>query len=77
MDSIKLVLTIAASKQWEVHPMDVKSSFLPDDLEEEIYMNRPKGYINDSSLVCRLRKSLDGIKISPMEWHGKMIPSYC
>ena len=76
MDSIKMVLTTAASKQWEVHHMDVKSAFLHGDLEEEIYMNRPKGYINDSSLVCKLRKSMDGIKISPMEWYAKMIPSY-
>ena len=77
MDSIRLVLAIAALKKWEVYHMDVKSSFLHGDLEEEIYMKRTKGYISDSSLVCRLRKSLDGIKISPMERYAKMIPSYC
>ena len=38
MDSIKLVLAVAASKRWEVHHMDVKSSFLHGDLEEEFYM---------------------------------------
>ena len=38
MDSIRLVLAIAASKQWEVHHMDVKTAFLHGDLKEEIYM---------------------------------------
>ena len=38
MDSIRLVLSIAASKQWEVHHMDVKSAFLHGDMKEEIYM---------------------------------------
>ena len=39
MDSIRLVLAIAASKRWEVHHMDVKSDFIHGDINEEIYMN--------------------------------------
>ena len=46
MDSIRPVLAIAASKRWEVHHMDVKSAFLHGDLEEEIYMKQPQGFIN-------------------------------
>ena len=38
MDSIKLVLVFIASKQWEVHHMDVKSAFIHGDIKEEIYM---------------------------------------
>ena len=41
MDSIRLVLAIAASKHWEVHHMDVKSVFLHGNLQEEIYMMKP------------------------------------
>ena len=41
MDSIRLVLAIVASKQWEVHHMDVKISFLDGDMKEEIYMQQP------------------------------------
>ena len=51
MDSIRMVLAIVASKSWEVHHMDVKSAFLHGDLEEEIYMKQPEGFINDASLV--------------------------
>ena len=41
MDSIRLSLAMAASKQWEVHHMDVKCSFLNADLNNDIYMNKP------------------------------------
>jgi hypothetical protein len=40
-DSIRLELSITASKGWEVHQMDVKNAFLHDDLSEEIYMEKP------------------------------------
>ena len=68
MDSIRLVLAIAASRRWEVHHMDVKISFLHGDLEEEIYMKQPEGFIDDPFLVCRLRKSLYGLKQAPRAW---------
>jgi hypothetical protein len=62
MDSIRLALSIAASKGWEVHQMDMKNAFLHGDLSEEIYMEQPQGFMQDSSLVCRLKKSLYGLK---------------
>jgi hypothetical protein len=63
MNSIYLVLALVASHKWEVHQMDVKSAFLHGDLQEEIYMEQPPGYVhNDSSLVCHLKKSLYGLK---------------
>ena len=40
MDSIRIVLAIAASKQWEVHHMDVKSSIILGDMKEEIYLQQ-------------------------------------
>eukprot|EP00253_Pinus_taeda_P004413 PITA_04413 len=66
MNSIHLVLSLAASFKWEVHQMDVKSSFLHGDLHEETYMEQSTGFIQtDSSLVCRLKKSLYGLKQAP------------
>jgi hypothetical protein len=53
--------------------MDVKSSFLHGDLQEEIFMEQPLGYIqNDSSLVYYLKKSLYGLKQAPQAWYAKM-----
>eukprot|EP00253_Pinus_taeda_P015470 PITA_15470 len=73
MNSIRLVLSLAASLKWEVHQMDVKSAFLHGDLHEEIYMEQPIAFIQtDSSLVCRLKKSLYGLKQAPRAWYAKM-----
>ena len=65
MDSIRLVLAVIASKRWEVHNMDVKSAFLHGDLKEEIYMKQIEGCFEDSSLVCKLRKLVYGLKQTP------------
>eukprot|EP00253_Pinus_taeda_P002954 PITA_02954 len=73
MNSIRLVLSLAASLKWEVHQMGVKSAFLHGDLHEEIYMEQPIGFIQtDSSLVCRLKKSLYGLKQAPRAWYAQM-----
>lgn len=62
MDSIRLALAIAAENRWEIHHMDMKNAFLCGDFEEEIYMEQPQGYAHDSSLVCKLKKPLYGLK---------------
>ena len=62
MDSIRLGLAIAASKQWEVHHMDVKCAFLNGDINEDIYMQKLEGFFSNPYLVCRLKKSLYGLK---------------
>jgi hypothetical protein len=52
--------------------MDVKNAFLHRDLSEEIYMEQPRGFMHDSSLVCRLKKSFYGLKQAPRAWYAKM-----
>ena len=53
--------------------MDVKTSFLHGDLEEEIYMKQPEGFAvkGKKELVCKLKKSLYGLKQSPTMWYRK------
>jgi hypothetical protein len=72
MDSIHLALAIAATKGWEVHQIDVKNALLHGDLSEEIYMEQPHGFMQDSSLVCQLKKSLYGLKQAPRAWYPNM-----
>ena len=71
MNSIRLVLSLSTSHKWEVHQMNVKSTFLHGNLKEEIYMEQPPGYVqNDSRLVCRLKKYLYGLKQAPRAWYA-------
>eukprot|EP00253_Pinus_taeda_P026087 PITA_26087 len=72
MDSIRFALATAAAQGWEVHQMDVKNAFLHRDLSKEIYMEQPHGFIQDSSLVCGLKKSLYELKQAPRAWYAKM-----
>jgi len=53
--------------------MDVKTTFLHGDLEEEIYMKQPEGFAmkHTEELVCKLKKSLYGLKQSPRMWDQK------
>ena len=56
-----------------VHQMDVKTSFLNGDLDEEVYMNQPEGFVvpDNEHKVCKLVKSLYGLKQAPKQWHQK------
>ena len=72
IDSIRLVSAIAASKRQEVHHMDVKSAFIHGEIQEDICIQKPKFFIEDLSLVCRLNNSLYGLKEVPRAWYPKM-----
>ena len=71
--SIRTIICIAALRNLEIHQMDVKTAFLNGDLEEEIYMKQPEGYVipGQEDKVCRLVKSLYGLKQAPKQWHEK------
>ncbi|KAK8916316.1 hypothetical protein KSP39_PZI023164 [Platanthera zijinensis] len=73
LTSIRMVLSIAAVHDLEIEQMDVKTAFLHGDLEEEIYMRQPEGFEakGKEDLVCRLKKSLYGLKQSPRMWYQK------
>nr|KYP55961.1 Retrovirus-related Pol polyprotein from transposon TNT 1-94 [Cajanus cajan] len=67
MESIRLLISLAAQKQWPILQMDVKSAFLNGVLKEEVYVEQPLGYMKrgDEKKVLRLRKSLYGLKQAP------------
>ena len=62
MNYVWLILSLVARVGWQIHHMDVKSSFLRDDLSEEIYMENPSDFVTDSNLVCWLQKLVYGLK---------------
>ena len=74
LSSIRTLLAFAAEKRLQVHQMDVVSAFLNGGLTEEIYMKQPPGYVQTGKeeLVCKLRKSIYGLKQSPRCWNEKL-----
>lgn len=60
MTTVRTILSIAASKGWPLHQMDVKNAFRHGDLAEDIYMTPPPGSISSSAGVCKLNCSLYG-----------------
>jgi hypothetical protein len=65
---------LAAHKVWKVHQTDVKSDFLNEDLQEDVYMQQPPGFeiAGKEHKVCKLIKALYGLKEAPRAWYTKM-----
>lgn len=72
-ESVRILLATAAILEAQVHQMDVKTAFLNGELEEEIYMRQPQGYVHKEkpNWVLRLTKSLYGLKQAPHAWNKR------
>ncbi len=71
--SIRILLALVAQYDLELVQLDVKTAFLHGDLEEEIYMTQPNGFkvADKENWVCKLTKSLYGLKQSPRQWYKR------
>ncbi|KAA0040613.1 Retrovirus-related Pol polyprotein from transposon TNT 1-94 [Cucumis melo var. makuwa] len=69
-ETVRVVLALAAQQQWSVYQFDVKSDFLNEELEEEVYVEQPKGFVKKDSeeKVYKLTKALYGLKQAPRTW---------
>lgn len=67
---IRTVFSLALSKAWPIHQLDVKNAFLHGKLKETVYMHQPMGFsdLNRPNYVCLLKKSLYGLKQAPGAW---------
>lgn len=72
--SIRTLIAFAVEMGMQIHQMGVVTAFLNGDLKEEIYMQQPPGYNQPrkEGLVCKLKKSLYGLKQSPRCWNEKL-----
>jgi hypothetical protein len=74
MEAIRLLLSYVCSKNIKVYQMDVKSSFLNGELEEEVYFEQLEGFqLSDNvDYVCKLKKALYGLKQAPRAWYFRL-----
>ena len=66
--TIRCILVLGVVMDLEMHQMDVKTAFLNGDLEEESYIDQPQGFVQ-GGMVCKLKKSLYGLKQFPRAWY--------
>ncbi|GJZ25858.1 ribonuclease H-like domain-containing protein [Tanacetum coccineum] len=76
--TIRTVLSLATSRHWPVHQLDVKNAFLHGDLSETVYMHQPPGFRDPAhpDYVCLLQRSLYGLKQAPRAWFQRMDTAY-
>jgi len=74
MESVRLLLALAAAKDWRVHHLDVKSSFFNRELAEMVFVRQARGFTikGVEHKVLRLRKTLYGLWQAPRAWNAKL-----
>jgi hypothetical protein len=74
LEAIRILLAFSVAKGFKFHQMDVKSAFLNDLLEEEVYVRQPPGFESEKypHRVYKLRKALYGLKQMPRAWYGRL-----
>ncbi|PWA38442.1 gag-pol polyprotein [Artemisia annua] len=74
IETVRLILALAAYHGWQVHHLDVKSAFLHGELKEEVYVTQPEGFIQQGNLgkVYKLTKALYGLRQAPRAWNVKL-----
>jgi hypothetical protein len=72
-DSFRIVMTLIAHYDLELHQMDVKTVFLNGDLQENVYMTQPEGFVVEGKehMGCKLKKSIYGLKQASRQWYLK------
>ena len=74
MDSIRILIAIAAQERWELHHLDIKTAFLNGEIKEDIYITQPEGFEvkGKEDHILKLKKALYGLKQAPRAWNSRL-----
>ena len=73
--TIRVILSLAVTKGWNMRQVDIQNAFLHGILEEKVYMRQPLGFqdpYKPKEYICKLKKALCGLKLSPKAWHSRL-----
>lgn len=73
-DTIRILLALAVQRGWCIYQLDVKSAFLYGELNEEVYVDQPEGFVKrgEENKVYQLKKALYGLKQAPRAWFSRI-----
>lgn len=74
LETVRLVLVLAAKNDWKIHHLDIKSAFLNGVIQEEVYVTQPKGYVKEGAehKVYKLLKALYSLRQAPRVWYSRL-----
>ncbi|MGI4816432.1 MAG: reverse transcriptase domain-containing protein, partial [Janthinobacterium lividum] len=73
LETVRALLGVAVQRGWNIKQFDVKTAFLYGALEEDLYMKQPRGFEDGTGRVCKLIRSLYGLKQSPKCWYKCLV----
>ncbi|KAJ9566256.1 hypothetical protein OSB04_002222 [Centaurea solstitialis] len=74
IETVRILIALAAAKGWELHHLDVKSAFLHGELQEQVYVHQPEGFVKKGheDSVYKVVKALYGLRQAPRTWNMKL-----
>jgi len=72
MATMRILLSVAANKGWKVHQINISTTFLHGEIDKDVYMRQPSGFVDGTNMVCHLKKTLYGLKQAPRAWYFKL-----
>lgn len=74
LDTIRMIIALAAQQSWSIFQLDIKSAFLHGELSEEVFVQQPQGYEKrgEEHKVYKLRKAYYSLKQAPRAWYNKI-----
>ncbi|KAM0047020.1 putative RNA-directed DNA polymerase [Helianthus debilis subsp. tardiflorus] len=74
LETVRLLLSLAANEGWKLHHLDIKSAFLHGELKEEVYVVQPEGFVKEGEehKLYKLSKALYGLRQAPRAWNTKL-----